>query len=337
MFTQETQSSASEDSKTEPWRFRKPVVIIASTALIILAVIGVYFVGFRSLPTTVSWVPSVSAMASGGDLTVTGQITPANGGRQVLVHSSPTAKGPWQQMLATITTDSQGRFVATFKPHLMGSIVMRVVVGSAGRYVQVIGMSKPVRLLTLSSISLKGGGLVTNQIPVNFTVTVDPPSVGRTVRLEQSSDKVHWVPVGPSAQTKADGTTVVRVPSLSIGVWSYRATVAQNDKFAASVSPLASATVQDIKVVAAKAAAAKAAAAAQAAAQAAADAEAAKKAASTDPSANKPNCPVNQGPISGNWCLHSANGPDNPGYVMQCEIPGVPKYQWPAAVNGKCD
>ena len=67
------------------------------------------------------------------------------------------------------------------------------------------------------------------------------------------------------------------------------------------------------------------------------DVEAAKKAASTDPSPNKPNCPVNQGPISGNWCLHSANGPDNPGYVMQCEIPGVPKYQWPAAVNGKCD
>src|ERR1019366_2296079 len=295
MFTQETQSSASEDSKTEPWRFRKPVVIIASTALIILAVIGVYFVGFRSLPTTVSWVPSVSAMASGGDLTVTGQITPANGGRQVLVQSAPTAKGPWQQMRATITTDSQGRFVATFKPHLTGSIVMRVVVGSAGRYVQVIGMSKPVRLLTLSSISLKGGGLVT-QVPVSFAVAVDPPSVGRTVTLEQSSDEVHWVPVGPSAQTKADGTTVVRVPSLSIGVWSYRATVAQNDKFAASVSPLASATVQDIKVVAA----------AQAAAQAAADAEAAKKAASTDPSANKPNCPVNQGPIPGNWCLHSA-------------------------------
>jgi hypothetical protein len=51
---------------------------------------------------------------------------------------------------------------------------------------------------------------------------------------------------------------------------------------------------------------------------------------------NKPNCPDNQGPISGNWCLHSANGPDNPGYVKQCEIPGVPKYQWPAAVNGKC-
>jgi len=51
---------------------------------------------------------------------------------------------------------------------------------------------------------------------------------------------------------------------------------------------------------------------------------------------NKPNCPTNQGPISGSWCLHSANGPDNPGYVKQCEIPGVPKYQWPAAVNGKC-
>lgn len=51
---------------------------------------------------------------------------------------------------------------------------------------------------------------------------------------------------------------------------------------------------------------------------------------------NKPNCPDNRGPISGNWCRHSANGPDNPGYVKQCEIPGVPKYQWPAAVNGKC-
>jgi hypothetical protein len=50
----------------------------------------------------------------------------------------------------------------------------------------------------------------------------------------------------------------------------------------------------------------------------------------------KPNCPTNQGPISGNWCLHSANGPDNPGYVKQCEIPGVPKYQRPAPVNGKC-
>jgi hypothetical protein len=160
-------------------------------------------------------------------------------------------------MLPTITTDGQGRFVGTFKPQLTGSIVMRVVIDPAGRYLQVIGPSKPVRLLTPSSISVQGGGLVTNHIPVNFTVAVDPPSVGRTVRLEQSSDKVHWVPVGPPAQTEADGTTVVRVPSLAIGVWSYRATVAQDDKFAASVSSLAGATVEDIRVVTAKVAAAR--------------------------------------------------------------------------------
>jgi hypothetical protein len=167
-------------------------------------------------------------------------------------------------MLATITTDGQGRFAATFKPQLTGSIVMRVVIDPAGRYLQAIGLSKPVRLLTLSSISLQGGGLVTNHIPVNFTVAVDPPRVGRIVRLEQSSDKVHWTPVGPPAQTEADGTTVVRVASLAVGVWSYRATVAQDDKFAASVSSVAGATVEDIRVVSAKAAAAKAAAAAEA-------------------------------------------------------------------------
>src|ERR1035437_3327947 len=216
MFTQKTQSRAPMASKTGLRRSRKFVAIIASAALIILAAIGVYFAAFRSLP---------------------------------------TARGPWARGSATVTTDSLGRFAATFKPHLTGSIVMRVVVGPAGRYLQVTGPSNPVRLLTLSSISLKGGGLVTNQIPVSFTVAVDPPSLGRTVKLEQSSDKVHWAPVGPSAQTQDDGTTVIRVPSLTIGVWSYRATVAQNDKFAASVSALASATVQDIKVVAAKAAA----------------------------------------------------------------------------------
>jgi hypothetical protein len=279
-------------------------------------------------------------MASGGDLTVTGQITPANGGRQVLVQSAPTAKGPWQQMLPTITTDNQGRFVATFKPPLTGSIVMRVVVGPAGRYVQVIGLSKPVRLLTLSSLSLKGIGTPTNRTPVSFAATVNPPSPGRTVRIEQSRDKRHWAPVGLPAKTKADGISVVKVSGLAIGQWSYRATVDQDDSFAAALSPVVGAEVEDYKVVEARVAAEKAKAQAaadaeKAKAQAAADAEAAKKAASTDP--NKPNCPDNQGPISGNWCLHSANGPDNPGYVKQCEIPGVPKYQWPAAVNGKCD
>jgi hypothetical protein len=268
MFTQATQRGTPEASKPGLRRSRKLVAIIAGMALVVmLAAAGVYFAAFRSLATTVSWAPSVSAIAKGGDLTVTGQITPANGGRQVLLQSAPTAKGPWQPMPATFTTDSQGRFAATFKPQLTGSIVMRVVVDPAGRYLQVTGLSKPVRLLTLSSISLKGGGLLTNQIPVSFTIAVDPPSVGRTVRLEQSSDKLHWVPVGPSAQTQADGKAVVRVPGLAVGVWSYRATVAQDEKFAAAVSPLAGATVEDINVVAAKAAAAQAKAVAELARQ----------------------------------------------------------------------
>jgi hypothetical protein len=290
MFTQKTQFSAPEASKTEPRQSRKLVAIIASTALVvILAAIGVYFVAFRSLPTTVSWTPSVSAMVSGDNLTVSGQIRPVGSGRQVLVQGAPTARGPWVRVAPTVTTDGRGRFAITFKPQLTGSIVMRVVVDPAGRYLEVIGLPKPVRLLTPSSISLKGGGLVTNQIPVNFTVAVDPPSVGRTVRLEQSSDKVHWVPVGASAQTQADGKAVIRVPGLAVGVWSYRATVAQDDKFAAAVSPLAGATVEDIKVVAARAAHAKAVAElarqeqASADRQAAAAAEAGKKAASTRP------------------------------------------------------
>jgi hypothetical protein len=274
MFTQKTQFNAPKASKTEPRRSRKLVAIIASTALVVtLAVIGVYFVAFRSLPTTVSWAPSVSVMASGDDLTVSGQIRPVGSGRQVLVQGAPTARGPWVRVSPTVTTDDRGRFAITFKPQLTGSIAMRVVVDPAGRYLQVIGLPKPVRLLTPSSISLKGGGLVTNQIPVNFAVAVDPPSVGRTVRLEQSTDKVHWVPVGPSAQTQADGKAVIRVPGLAVGVWSYRVTVAQDDKFAAAVSPLAGATVEDIKVVAARAAAAHAKAVAELARQAKASAD----------------------------------------------------------------
>ena len=340
MFIQETQPSAPEASKTEPRRSRKLVAIIASTAFVTLAAIGLYLVAFRSLPTTVSWAPSVSAMVSGGDLTVTGQITPAESGRSVLVEISPKADGQWKAMLPNITTDSRGRFTGTFTPPLSGSISMRVVVNPAGRYLKVIG--EPVRILTLSSLSLKGIGTPTNRTPVSFAATVNPPSPGRTVRIEQSRDKRHWAPVGLPAKTKADGISVVKVSGLAIGQWSYRATVDQDDSFAAALSPVVGAKVEDYKVVEARVAAEKAKAQAaadaeKAKAQAAADAEAAKKAASTDPSPNKPNCPDNQGPISGNWCLHSANGPDNPGYVKQCEIPGVPKYQWPAAVNGKCD
>jgi hypothetical protein len=322
------------------------VALIAGAALAaILAVLGVYLVAFRSLPTTVSWAPSVSAIAKGGDLTVTGQITPAESGRKVLVESSPNAHGPWQAMLPNITTDSRGRFTGTFTPQLSGSIIIRVVVNPAGRYLKVTG--EPVRILSLSSLSLKGIGTPTNRTPVSFAVTVNPASAGRTVRIEQSRDKRHWVAIGLPAKTKADGTSVVKVSGLAIGKWSYRATVAQDDSFAAALSPLVGATVEDYKVVEARVAAEKArqekAAQAAAAAKAASDAAmaAAARESINEPGSykkpNKPNCPDNQGPISGNWCLHSANGPDNPGYVKQCEIPGVPKYQWPAAVNGKCD
>jgi len=152
-------------------------------------------------------------------------------------------------MLPTLTTQSGGRFTDTFKPQFSGSIVMRVVVDPAGRYLKVIG--EPVRILSLSSISLKGGGAIATQTPIKFTVAVDPPGVGRTVRIEQSSDKVRWVPVGPSAKTKTDGTSVVSVQSPTVGVWSYRATVAQDDQFASAVSPVVSATVEDIKAAAA--------------------------------------------------------------------------------------
>jgi hypothetical protein len=58
--------------------------------------------------------------------------------------------------------------------------------------------------------------------------------------------------------------------------------------------------------------------------------------ASVTPYKSKPFCPTDQGPIAGHWCSHSANGPDNPGFVAQCPVPGLPKVYWPAAVNGKC-
>lgn len=45
----------------------------------------------------------------------------------------------------------------------------------------------------------------------------------------------------------------------------------------------------------------------------------------------KPLCPTDRGPIYGDWCQHSANGSDNPGYVAQCPTPGVVKYLWRSA------
>jgi len=150
---------------------------------------------------------------------------------------------------------------------------MRVLVNPSGRYLEVASQAKPVRILSLSRISLTGGGRIPTQTPIGFAVSVEPPSAGRTVRIEQSSDKVRWVPVGPSGQTKADGTAVVNVPPTAVGAWYYHAKVAQDDKYAAALSALVGAKVVDLKAEAAKAAAAKAAA----------DAEAAKKAVSTRP------------------------------------------------------
>jgi hypothetical protein len=276
MVMQGAHLNTPEASTTERPRSRKLVAIIAGTVLaVILAATGVYFVAFRSLPTTVSWAPSVSAIAKGGDLTVTGQITPAESGRKVVVESAPNAQGPWQPMSQSATTDSRGRFAVTFTPQLSGSVIIRVVVDPAGRYLKVTG--EPVRILSLSSVSLKGIGTPTNRTPVSFAVTVIPPGAGRTVHIEQSRDKRHWVPIGLPAKTKADGTSVVKVSGLAIGKWSYRATVAQDDSFAAALSPLVGATVEDYKVVEARVAAEKAKA------QAAAKAEAAKKAESTRP------------------------------------------------------
>jgi hypothetical protein len=250
MDTQGLQLNAPETQVTQQVRSKMVPLIAGAAVLIILAAIGVYYVAFRSLPTTLSWAPSVSAIAPGGDLTVSGRVTPAESGRLVSFESAPKAQGPWQPMPQSATTDSRGQFSITYKPQLTGSIVIRVTVDPAGRYLAVIGKSMPVRLLTPSSISLKGGGAITTETSLDFTVAVDPPGVGRTVRIEQSSDKVRWVPVGSSVRTETDGTSVVSVPGPAVGVWSYRATVVQDDKFAAAVSPIVSATVEDMTAAA---------------------------------------------------------------------------------------
>lgn len=283
MFTQKTQSSAPMASKTGLRRSRKFVAIIASAALVvILAAIGVYFAAFRSLPTTVSWAPSVSIVLPGDDLTVSGQITPAVPGRDLLLQSASSSNGPWQRMPQAATTDSHGRFAITFKPQISGPILIRVVVDSAGRYLGVGSQAKPVQILSLSSVSLKGAAMMDTQTSLTFTATVNPISAGRTVTVEQSSDKLRWAPVGLSVQTKAGGTSVLKAPAPGVGVWHYRAKVGQDDTYVAAVSAPVGVKVVDLKAEAAKAAAAKAAAA-TAAANAASAAEAAQKAVGTRP------------------------------------------------------
>ena len=67
MATQGLQLDTPVSRVPEHRRSKKLVPLIASAAvLVILAAIGVYYVAFRSLPTTVSWAPSVSAIAPGG-------------------------------------------------------------------------------------------------------------------------------------------------------------------------------------------------------------------------------------------------------------------------------
>jgi hypothetical protein len=231
---------------------RKLVSIIAGVVVvIILSAIGVYYVAIRSLPTNVSWAPSASAIAPGGDLTVSGKVTPAESGRHVSFESAPKTQGPWQPMPQAATTDINGLFTVSFTPQLTESIVMRAVVDPAGRYLAVTGASKPIRLLTLSSITLTGGGTIPTQAPLKFGLLVNPPSAARTVRIEQSSDKVRWVTVGSTARTKADGTSALSVPNPGVGVWSYRATVIQDEEFAAATSPVVGVTVEDIQAAAA--------------------------------------------------------------------------------------
>jgi len=252
MDTQEHQAATTGASKPDPVRSRKLIALIAgATVLVILAAIGVYFVAFRSLPTTVSWAPSVSVIAPGDEITVAGRVTPAEGGRKVSIESAPSTQGPWQHMPGAATTDSSGRFAVTFGPPITASIVMRVVVAPAGRYLEVTGQSMPLRILVPSTISLKGGGTIATNTVLSFTAMVDPAKAARTVRIEQSGDKVHWVPVGPSTLTDGDGTSAVKVHGPAVGSWYYRATVTKDDKYAAAVSPAIGVTVEDIEAAAA--------------------------------------------------------------------------------------
>ena len=233
-------------------RSKELVALVSGLAvLIIFAAVSTYFLAFRSLPTTVSWAPSVSAIAPGGDLTLSGKVSPAESGRHVSFESAPKTQGPWQPMSQAATTDINGLFTITFTPQFAGSIVMRAMVDPAGRYLAVTGVSKPLSLLSLSSIILNGGGTIPTQVPLKFSLVVSPPSVARTVQMEQSSDKVRWVPVGPSARTKTDGSASISMPSPAVGVWSYRARVIQDDKFGGAVSPIVGVTVEDIKAAAA--------------------------------------------------------------------------------------
>jgi hypothetical protein len=244
-------SSAPESSGVHRGRSTNHVALFTGSALIVvLAAIGIYLLGFRPLPTAVSWAQSVSAIAPGDYLTISGQVTPAERGRQILLESASGPQGQWQLMRPGSVTDSRGRFAITFKPQISKSVAMRVVVDPAGRLLQATGASRPLRLLSLSRISLTGKGMVLARAPLKLTIDVSPPSTGRTVTIQESSDGLRWAPIGSSTRTTGMRTSLVDVPNPDVGVWSYRATVAPNDKFAGAVSPPMHATVRNFKTAA---------------------------------------------------------------------------------------
>jgi len=230
----ESQSPDPEASASDRPRSKKRAALIASAGMVAMAATGVYFLALRPLPTAVSWTQSVSAIARGDYLTISGQITPAVSGRQIQLETASAAQGQWLRLPQASSTDSRGRFAMTVRPKLSGSILVRVVVGPAGRYVEADGASKPLRLLSSSKIRL---AVVPARTSLNLTIAVSPPSGARTVRTEKSRDRRHWTPIGSPARTRANGTVLVTVPDPGVGVWSYRAVVARDGRFAAAVSP----------------------------------------------------------------------------------------------------
>ncbi|MDQ1535758.1 MAG: hypothetical protein QOE58_151, partial [Actinomycetota bacterium] len=95
--TEKNDTSTPEAPLPERSRLGKRIVLLGSAAVVVILVaVGVYFVALRPLPTSVAWASSVSGIAPGGYLTVSGVVTPAEKGRQILFESASGAQGPWQ-------------------------------------------------------------------------------------------------------------------------------------------------------------------------------------------------------------------------------------------------
>ena len=87
-------------------------------------------------------------------------------------------------------------------------------------------------------------------IPGFAGLDIAPASTVDQSRYQESSDGLRWAPIGSSTRTTGMRTSLVDVPNPDVGVWSYRATVAPNGKFAGAVSPPMHATVKDFKTAA---------------------------------------------------------------------------------------